>query len=105
MTPTTEQNSEPPIKKQLIIKVFGIGGGGCNVLGFAADSPPQGVEFLAINTDAQGLEACAAPAKFVLGAGRTRGLGAGGDPELGRAAAEEDLEKINNFCAGADIIF
>ncbi len=45
------------------------------------------------------------PAKLVLGAGRTRGLGAGGDPDLGRAAAEEDVEKIGAFCAGADIIF
>jgi cell division protein FtsZ len=105
MTPTTEKNGEPPIKKQLIIKVFGVGGAGCNVVAFAADSPPEGVDFLAINTDAQGLEACAAPVKFVLGAGRTRGLGAGGDPEVGRAAAQEDLEKLQSFCSGADIIF
>jgi cell division protein FtsZ len=105
MPTPTEKNSEPPIKKQLIIKVFGVGGAGCNVLGFAADSPPDGVDFVAVNTDAQGLEACAAPVKFVLGAGRTRGLGAGGDPEVGRAAAQEDLEKLQSFCAGADIIF
>jgi cell division protein FtsZ len=105
MTAPTEKNSEPPIKKQLIIKVFGVGGAGCNVLGFTADSPLEGVDFLAINTDAQGLDACAAPVKFVLGAGRTRGLGAGGDPEVGRAAAQEDLEKLQSFCSGADIIF
>jgi cell division protein FtsZ len=105
MSASTETNSEPPIKKQLVIKVFGVGGAGCNVLGFTADSPPEGVDFLAINTDAQGLEACTAPAKFVLGAGRTRGLGAGGDPDVGRAAAQEDLEKLQSFCAGADIIF
>jgi cell division protein FtsZ len=105
MTSSTEQPSQPPIKKQLTIKVFGVGGAGCNVVAFAADSPPEGVEFLAINTDAQGLEACAAPVKFVLGAGRTRGLGAGGDPEVGRAAAQEDLEKLQTFCTGADILF
>lgn len=105
MTPPTEQNNPAPIKKQLSIKVFGVGGAGCNVAAFAADSPPEGVDFLAVNTDAQGLEACSAPKKFVLGAGRTRGLGAGGDPEVGRAAAQEDLEKLQGFCAGADIIF
>jgi cell division protein FtsZ len=105
MNPSIDQNSGAPGKKQLVVKVFGVGGAGCNVLGLAAESPPDGVEFLAINTDAQGLEACAAPVKFVLGEGRTRGLGAGGDPEVGRAAAHEDLEKLQTFCMGADIIF
>ncbi len=105
MSASTGKNTEPPVKKQLVIKVFGIGGAGCNVLGFTADSPPEGVDFLAINTDALGLDGCTAPAKFVLGAGRTRGLGAGGDPEVGRAAAQEDLPKLQTFCAGADIIF
>jgi cell division protein FtsZ len=105
MTASTKKKSEPPIKKQLVIKVFGIGGAGCNVLGYAADSPLEGVDIMAINTDAQGLDACAAPVKFVLGAGRTRGLGAGGDPEVGRAAAQEDLEKLQCFCSGTDIIF
>jgi cell division protein FtsZ len=98
-------DNPPTIKKQVVIKVFGLGGAGCNALGFAAASGLEGVDFLAINTDAQGLEACTAPAKFVLGAGRTRGLGAGGDPEVGRAAAQEDLEKLQSFSAGADIIF
>jgi cell division protein FtsZ len=105
MSTPTENNSEPPIKKQITIKVFGVGGAGCNALGFAAESALEGVSFLAINTDAQGLEACPAPVKFVLGAGRTRGLGAGGDPDVGRAAAQEDTEKLKSFCAGADIIF
>jgi cell division protein FtsZ len=105
METAIDNNSGAPIRKKLVIKVFGVGGAGCNVLGFAADAPPEGVEFLAINTDAQGLEACAAPAKFVLGAGRTRGLGAGGDPEVGRAAANEDLGKLQTFCTGADIVF
>jgi cell division protein FtsZ len=105
MTPPTEQSNQPGIKKQLSIKVLGVGGAGCNVVAFAADSPPEGVDFVAINTDAQGLEACVAPTKFVLGAGRTRGLGAGGDPEVGRAAAQEDLEKLQGFCSGGDIIF
>jgi cell division protein FtsZ len=105
MSTPTDQNAEPAVKKQITIKVFGVGGAGCNALGFAAESALEHVSFLAINTDAQGLDACPAPVKFVLGAGRTRGLGAGGDPEVGRAAAQEDLEKITAFCSGADIIF
>jgi cell division protein FtsZ len=105
MSTLVEQPAEPAIKKQIVFKVFGLGGAGCNAAGFASQAGFAGVEFLAVNTDSQSLDACAVPAKFVLGAGRTRGLGAGGDPELGRAAAEEDVEKIRSFCAGADIIF
>jgi cell division protein FtsZ len=100
-----EQPEAPAIKKKIVLKVFGLGGAGCNAAGFACQAGFAGVDFLAVNTDSQSLEACAVPAKFVLGASRTRGLGAGGDPELGRAAAEEDMEKIRSFCAGADIIF
>jgi cell division protein FtsZ len=96
---------ETAIKKKIVLKVFGLGGAGCNAAGFASQAGFTDVEFLAVNTDSQSLEACATPAKFVLGAGRTRGLGAGGDPALGRAAAEEDVEKIRTFCAGADILF
>jgi cell division protein FtsZ len=105
MSTPPEQPAESPVQKKLVFKVFGLGGAGCNAAGFAAQDGFTGVDFLAVNTDSQSLEACAVPAKFVLGAGRTRGLGAGGDPELGRAAAEADVEKLNDFCAGADIIF
>jgi len=105
MSPPAENPAEPAIKKKLVLKVFGLGGAGCNAAGFASQAGFDGVEFLAVNTDSQSLEACAAPAKFVLGASRTRGLGAGGDPELGRASAEEDVEKVRSFCAGADILF
>jgi cell division protein FtsZ len=105
MTTPLETPPEPALRKRLSLKVFGVGGAGCNAAGFASQAAFTGVEFLAVNTDSQSLEACAAPAKFVLGASCTRGLGAGGDPELGRAAAEEDLEKLRGFCAGADIIF
>src|SRR5271168_4097303 len=105
MSAPDENPAEPAIKKKIVLKVFGLGGAGCNAAGFASQAGFPDVEFLAVNTDSQSLEACATPAKFVLGAGRTRGLGAGGDPELGRAAAEEDVEKIRTFCAGADIIF
>ena len=105
MSAPFETPEEPAIKKKLVLKVFGLGGAGCNAAGFASQAGFTDVEFLAVNTDSQSLEACATPAKFVLGAGRTRGLGAGGDPALGRAAAEEDVEKIRAFCAGADILF
>jgi len=100
-----ENVEETAIKKKIVLRVFGLGGAGCNAAGFASQASFSGVDFLAVNTDAQSLEACATPAKFVLGANRTRGLGAGGDPELGRAAAEEDIEKIRSFCDGADIVF
>ena len=105
MNMLVEKTEEPAIKKKIVLKVFGLGGAGCNAAGFACQAGFAGVEFLAANTDSRSLEACAVPAKFVLGAGRTHGLGTGGDPELGRAAAEEDVEKVRSFCAGADIIF
>jgi cell division protein FtsZ len=105
MSDPFQKSEEPALPKKIVLKVFGLGGAGCNAAGFASQAGFAAVEFLAVNTDAQSLEACATPAKFVLGADRTRGLGAGGDPELGRAAAEEDVEKIRSFCAGADIIF
>lgn len=105
MTMPTEAAGEPAIKKNITIKVFGVGGAGGNAAGFAAGAGFDAVEFFAINTDAQALEACSAPMKFVLGANRARGLGAGGDPELGRAAAQEDIERLSGFCAGADIVF
>jgi cell division protein FtsZ len=105
MTTPVESTAEPSIKLKLLIKVVGLGGAGCNAVGFAAQAGLAGVEFLAVNTNSLALDLCPAPAKFVLGAGLTRGLGAGGDPELGRAAAQEDVEKIRSFCAGADIVF
>ncbi|MGA2173594.1 MAG: cell division protein FtsZ [Verrucomicrobiota bacterium] len=105
MTTPLEIPGQPAIRKKLSLRVFGIGGAGCNAAGFASHAAFAEVDFLAINTDSQSLDACPAPAKFVLGATRMRGLGAGGDPDLGRAAAEDDLEKVRDFCAGADIIF
>ncbi len=105
MSAPLDQSVEPAVQKKLVLKVFGLGGAGCNAAGFASQAGFAGVEFLAVNTDSQSLEACAAANRFVLGATKTRGLGAGGDPELGRASAEEDAERIRAFCAGADIVF
>jgi cell division protein FtsZ len=105
MITPTEKIAEPVLKKTISIKVWGVGGAGCNAVSALNPALFEGVHFLAVNTDSQALEASHAPEKIVLGANRTRGLGAGGDPELGRAAAEDDREKMSAFCAGADIVF
>ncbi len=91
--------------KTVSMKVIGVGGAGCNALAHIARSGLQQVDCVAVNTDAKALEACPAPVKHVLGARITRGLGAGGDPERGRAAAEDDREVLARYCAGADVVF
>jgi cell division protein FtsZ len=105
MTLPIEKTDEPPLKKKISIKVWGVGGAGCNAVSALDSSLLEGVHILAVNTDSQALAAAAAADKLVLGTRRTRGLGTGGDPDLGRAAAEEDLDKMASFCAGADIVF
>jgi len=93
------------LRKKISIKVCGVGGAGCNAAGYIAQTRFDSVAFLALNTDAQALAASPLPDKWVLGQQRTRGLGTGGDPELGRAAAEDDAARLASFCAGADIVF
>ena len=105
MTLPIEKLDEPALRKRISIKVWGVGGAGCNAVSALDPSVLDGVHILAVNTDSQALATAAAADKLVLGARRTRGLGAGGDPELGRAAAEEDLDRMAPFCAGADIVF
>ena len=87
------------------IKVIGIGGGGCNAVNRMVDAGLKGVEFIAVNTDAQALLTSDADVNFDIGRERTRGLGAGSDPEVGRAAAEEHREEIEEVLKGADMIF
>ncbi len=87
------------------IKVIGVGGGGGNAVNRMMDSPMRGIEFVAANTDLQALKKCRAPIKFQLGASLTRGLGVGGDPEIGRKAALEDTDRILEFLDGADMVF
>ncbi|MEO5803570.1 MAG: cell division protein FtsZ [Verrucomicrobiota bacterium] len=87
------------------IKVFGIGGAGCNAMNSIVGENVSGLTLIALNTDAQSLANCAAPEKFCLGAKLTHGLGAGGDPEVGRDAAEADLESLREFCGEAKIVF
>ena len=87
------------------VKIIGIGGGGNNALNTMISYKLSGVEFIAANTDAQALAANLAPIKLQLGASLTKGLGAGANPEIGRKAALEDVEKIREALKGADMVF
>lgn len=88
------------------IRVIGIGGGGGNAIAsMINNSSIQGVEFVAINTDAQALLLNPASTKVQIGENITKGLGSGGDPEIGRQAAEESAEKIKDMLEGSDMVF
>ena len=87
------------------IKVFGIGGGGCNAVNTMITSRLDGVEFVSANTDLQALENSLATIKLQLGATLTKGLGAGANPEIGRNATIEDADKIRETLNGADMVF
>ena len=88
-----------------LIKVVGVGGGGVNAVNRMIDRGLRGVEFIAINTDAQALLMSDADVKLDVGRVLTRGLGAGADPEVGRRAAEDHQEEIEQALAGADMVF
>ena len=88
-----------------VIKVVGIGGGGCNAVNRMIDAGLKGVEFIAINTDAQALLMSDADVKLDIGREVTRGLGAGSDPEVGRQAAEDHRAEIEEVLRGADMVF
>src|SRR5581483_3951350 len=91
-----------PIAK---IKVLGVGGGGTNMVNNMIDSGYENIEFYVKNTDAQSLKSSKAPHKIQLGIKSTKGLGAGANPEVGRRAAEEDIDKIIESVKDADIVF
>src|ERR1700740_2117910 len=88
-----------------VIKVVGVGGGGTNAVNRMVDAGLTGVEFVAVNTDAQALLLCDADVKIHIGAKATRGLGAGADPSVGRAAAEESRDELKEALKGADMVF
>jgi cell division protein FtsZ len=92
--------------KKFTLKVFGVGGAGGNAVDYMACQDFAGVSFMAANTDAQALAQLKLeiPQRMTLGAKLTRGLGTGGDPTMGKAAAEEDAEKLRELCKGADIV-
>ncbi|MEK9157961.1 MAG: cell division protein FtsZ [Patescibacteria group bacterium] len=87
------------------IKVVGVGGAGVNALARMIEARIHGVEFIAVNTDAQALHASAAPVKIHIGKSLTRGLGAGMNPEVGRQAAHDTKEEISAALKGADMVF
>jgi cell division protein FtsZ len=87
------------------IKVIGLGGGGCNAITRMVRDEIRGVEFIAMNTDAQALAITEAPIRFQLGERVTKGLGAGGDHNVGMRAAEENRDELNQIVTGADMVF
>ena len=87
------------------IIVIGVGGGGSNAVNRMIENDVQGVEFVVVNTDAQALNLAIADRKFQIGRDLTRGLGAGGNPEVGQHAAEENLSEIKELVKGADMVF
>src|SRR3990167_6144461 len=97
---------KPRVGQPAKIKVVGIGGGGSNALAsMIAEGGITGVEFISVNTDAQALLHNQATIKIQIGENLTKGLGSGGDPEVGRQAAEESRERLKEELTGADMIF
>lgn len=97
---------KPDVQRFAKIKVVGLGGGGTNAISsMIILSQIQGVDFVAVNTDAQALMANASPTKVQIGENLTKGLGSGGDPEVGRQAADESTQKIQDVLSDADMVF
>jgi cell division protein FtsZ len=96
---------DPSSKFLAVLKVAGVGGGGTNAVNRMVDAGLSGVEFIAVNTDAQALLMTDADAKIQIGAEGTRGLGAGANPEVGRAAAQESKDELKEALKGADMVF
>ncbi len=88
-----------------VIKVVGVGGGGCNAVNRMIEAGLKGVQFIAMNTDKQALGKCNAETKIQIGEKLTRGLGAGGNPEVGQRSAEETIDEIKGILDGADMVF
>ena len=97
--------TERDLRRYAAIKVVGVGGGGSNAVNRMISAGLRGVEFIAVNTDAQALALSNADKKIHVGAKLTKGLGAGGDPEIGRQAAEEGREDLTEALEGADMVF
>lgn len=96
---------KPDIETCAKIKVIGVGGGGGNALNRMVSEGIRGIEFIAVNTDAQALHVNAAPLRIPIGKSVTRGLGAGMNPQMGKHAVEESASDIRNALSGADMVF
>ena len=105
MTSSDAAPASASVKKQLAIKVFGVGGCGGNIVSHLSRAGCGGTQLIVLNTDSQALAQCPLPHKFNLGLKLNGGLGAGGDPERGRAAAEEDEARLRELCQGVDMVF
>jgi cell division protein FtsZ len=93
------------ITPNAVIKVIGVGGGGGNAVAHMVNANIEGVEFICANTDAQAMKSCGSRTVLQLGANVTKGLGAGANPEVGRQAALEDRERVEELLEGADMVF
>ncbi len=100
-----DYNKQPQAETFARIKVVGVGGGGCNAVNRMIAEGIQGIEFIAVNTDSQALTQSLAQTRVRIGDKTTRGLGAGGDPEIGRKAAEESADDLYNILKGSDMVF
>jgi cell division protein FtsZ len=100
-----KMNASPPMESFARIKVVGVGGGGSNAVNRMIEEGLAGIEFVAVNTDAQALLLSNAPTRVRIGDKLTRGLGAGGNPEMGQKAAEESAEDLYEVLKGSDMVF
>ena len=96
---------EDEVAPKTRIRVFGVGGGGCNAVARMLNEGLSGVEFCVLNTDVQALSASTVPTQLAIGSKVTNGLGAGSDPAVGRQAALEDTERIIDLLEGANMVF
>src|SRR6185312_2161511 len=95
---------EVDVKKNVTLRIFGVGGAGCNAVEHMMKGGFEGASFVAATTDLQSMLDLSAHYVLPLGPMLTRGLGTGGDPELGRAAAEEDAEQFRKLCADVSVV-
>ena len=102
---SAKKTSHGSVGTQAVIKVIGLGGGGSNAVDRMIEMGLQGVEFIAVNTDSQALMLSKAPIRLRIGERITRGLGSGGNPEIGRQAAEESVDDLREVLKGADMVF
>src|SRR3990172_6598848 len=101
----TEMHVPNQLESFARIKVVGVGGGGCNAVNRMIEEGLQGVEFVAVNTDAQALMLAKASTRVRIGEKLTRGLGSGGNSEVGKKAADESAEELYEVLKGSDMVF